>query len=167
MSPCHEPSTVSISWGMLRTYGRILLGVRSWMRWRNSTRLVSVSLPSVRDTQNKCRTSQNLGNYQRLPLWVWAGTTQPTLHLHPDRWLPTSMPIQAFLRSYLPIFGKRESFCSPVSTFSRPASAMQTLITIRAWCVTKTVCACPAYVNTPASGSVMNPVEIASSRSLM
>ena len=83
MSPYHEPSTVSISWEMLRTYGRILLGARSSMKWRNTTRLVSVSLSFARDTQKKSRTSPNLGNYRRLPLWVWAGITSSTPYLHP------------------------------------------------------------------------------------
>jgi len=30
------------------------------------------------------------------------------LYLHPDRWLLTSMRVQAFLRTHMPILGKRE-----------------------------------------------------------
>jgi len=160
-----EPSTVSISWVMLRTYGRILLGARSLMRWRKKARLASVSQSFVRDIQTKLSASLSPDNCRRSHPWVCTKATLSAPHspLTGGCLIPCNFKLSCghTCRSLV----RKNLFPSVVCffTFLTP-SVMRTLITIRAHCVTKTVCAWPAYVSTPASDSVIRTVEIASSR---
>ena len=98
---------------MLLTFGGIPLGAQYWMRWRNTDKLVLVSLLFVHGTQTKSRSSPNLGNCRRSHLWVRVRTTFSTPYLHPDRGLHTSMRVQVFLWAYLPVLGK-ECSAAPV-----------------------------------------------------
>ena len=167
MSLCHELSTVSTSWAMLRTCGGILLGPQSSMRWRNTVRSGSAFQSFASDTQNKSSSSLSPDNYRRLRLWVWTRAPLLVPYLHPDRRLPDPVRVQAFLRTYLPIFGNDERFpYRGVLTFITTSSATRTSTITRVHGVTKIACAWHAYVSTPASDSVTNNVEIASSRYL-
>ena len=154
---------------MLQTCGRIPLGLRSSMRWRRRARSASVSLSFARGIRNKLRPSLSLDNWRRSHLWVWAEIVSSTPYSYSDRWLHTSMRVQAFLWTHLLILG--EEPLPPLqctsSPFQQPSSAMRTLITTRVRCVTKSVRAWPAHVCIPASDSVTNPAETAGSQFLM
>ena len=158
-----------MSWVTLQTCGRIPPGTQFSMRWRKWAKLGMVSRLFARGTRNRSSSSLGLVNCRWLRLWVCTGGLLSVHYSCLYRRVSDSMRLQALLWTYLPIAGKMGHVFAAV-TFSPPfrqSSVMRTSITTRVRYVTKNVCGWPACVDTPASDSAMNPVEIASSHSPM
>ena len=166
MSLCHEPSTVSISWGMLPICGRIPLGQRSWMRWRQWSRSVLVFRSLAHDTRTKPSSSPSPDNCRRLHPWVRTSGISQISDLHPLRWLYTPMRFQAHLWTYLLVTGEKlfSQFRFSFFTFLAISSVMQTSIITRARFVMRNACAWPARVNTHARNCAISPVTLVGSR---